>query len=154
MIAVHAQPRRICRTRCVASSSVAEGIVWEDGNVPEDDELDRKVRKLTVEHAETRWLALRLDDDIKEVREVQREHTARLDAIDGKLQEHTALLQEHSARFDSVDRQLQEHNARFDAVDRQLQEHSLRFDSVESVLRSLHQMVGQVLDRLPEEPAS
>jgi hypothetical protein len=99
--------------------------------VAEDDELERRVRKLTVEHAETRWLALRLDDDIKEVREVQREHTARLDAIDGKLREH---------------------DARFDAVDRQLQEHSLRFDSVDAQLRSLTQMVGQVLTRLDHEP--
>jgi chromosome segregation ATPase len=105
--------------------------------VPEEDELDRKVRKLTVEHAETRWLALRLDDDIKEVREVQREHTARLDAIDGKLREH-------DARFDAIDGRLDEHAGL-------LQEHTARFDSVDSVLRSLHQMVGQVLDRLPEE---
>lgn len=53
-----------------------------------DDDLERRVRKLTVEHAETRWLALRLDDDVKEardelraVRSVQTEHTAQLDAV-------------------------------------------------------------------------
>jgi hypothetical protein len=82
--------------------------------VAEDDELERRVRKLTVEHAETRWLALRLDDDVKEIRGVQREHTAR-----------------------------------FDSIDQELQEHRGRFDSIEAVLRSLTQMVGQVLDRLP-----
>lgn len=37
--------------------------------MPDDDDLERKVRKPVVEHAETRWLALRLDDDVKEVRE-------------------------------------------------------------------------------------
>jgi hypothetical protein len=93
--------------------------------VPEDDELARIVRRLAIEHAETRWLALRLDDDVKEirgelraVRAVQREHT-------DTLQEHTGILQEHTGRFDSVDAQL----------------------------RSLTQLVGQVLERLPDEPA-
>jgi hypothetical protein len=41
------------------------------------------------------------------------------------LQEHTGILQEHTGRFDSVDAQL----------------------------RSLTQLVGQVLERLPDEPA-
>jgi uncharacterized protein involved in exopolysaccharide biosynthesis len=93
--------------------------------VPEDDELARIVRRLAIEHAETRWLSLRLDDDVKEirgelraVRAVQREHT-------DTLQEHTGILQEHTGRFDSVDAQL----------------------------RSLTQLVGQVLERLPDEPA-
>jgi uncharacterized coiled-coil DUF342 family protein len=85
--------------------------------MPEDDNLVRKVRKLTVEHAETRWLALGLDDDVKEVREELR-------AVRSTQQEHSAQLQEHTARFDSVDLQL----------------------------RSLTQMVGQVLERLPENP--
>jgi Fe2+ transport system protein B len=85
--------------------------------VAEDVELERRVRKLTVEHAETRWLALRLDDDVKEIRDVQREHTAR-----------------------------------FDSIDQELQEHRGRFDSIEAVLRSLTQMVGQVLQRLPDQP--
>ena len=93
--------------------------------MPEDDELARIVRRLAIEHAETRWLALRLDDDVKEirgelraVRAVQREHT-------DTLREHTGILQEHTGRFDSVDAQL----------------------------RSLTQLVGQVLERLPDEPA-
>lgn len=75
-----------------------------------DDDLERKVRKLTVEHAETRWLALRLDDDVKEVRDELR-------AVQSTQTEHTA-----------------------------------RFDSIDSQLRSLTQLVGQVLDRLPEDP--
>ena len=87
----------------------------------EDGDLERRVRKLTVDHAETRWLALRLDDDVKEIRDELR--TMRT-----------------------------EHNARFDSIDRELQEHRGRFDSVDAVLRSLTQMVGQVLERFPEEP--
>lgn len=62
----------------------------------DDDEIERKVRKLTVEHAETRWLALRLDDDIKEVRgelravqNAQAEHTARFDSVDSQLRSLT-----------------------------------------------------------------
>ncbi len=87
----------------------------------EDDELERNVRKLGVDHAETRWLSLRLDDDVKEIR-----------------QELRAMHAEQNARFDSIDRTLQAHDGRFDSMD--------------AVLRSLNQMVGQVLERLPEEP--
>ncbi|WP_300008505.1 hypothetical protein [Pseudonocardia sp.] len=101
-----------------------------------DDDLERRVRKLAVEHAETRWLALRLDDDVKEVREELR-------AIRGTLAEHTA-------RFDSVEGTLAEHGARFDSVEGTLAEHGARFDSVGDQLRSLTQLVGQVLDRLPD----
>jgi hypothetical protein len=36
---------------------------------PDDDDLERRVRKLAVEHAETRWLTLRVDGDVKELRE-------------------------------------------------------------------------------------
>jgi uncharacterized protein involved in exopolysaccharide biosynthesis len=78
--------------------------------MPEEDNLDRKVRKLAVDHAETRWLALRLDDDVKELR--------------GELR----------------------------AVQETQQEHTGRFDSIDSQLRSLTQMVGQVLERLPDNP--
>lgn len=97
----------------------------------DDDDLERKVRKLTVEHAETRWLALRLDDDVKEVRQ--------------ELRAIREVQAEHSARFDSVDNTL-------DAVENTLVEHGARFDSVTDQLRSLTQLVGQVLDRLPGEP--
>jgi uncharacterized protein involved in exopolysaccharide biosynthesis len=78
--------------------------------MPEEDNLDRKVRKLAVDHAETRWLTLRLDDDVKELR--------------GELR----------------------------AVQETQQEHTGRFDLIDSQLRSLTQMVGQVLERLPEQP--
>jgi hypothetical protein len=94
-----------------------------------DDELGRTVRKLAIDHAETRWLSLRLDDDVKEIRKELR-----------------AMRAEHAERFDAIDE-------RFDGVDRELQAHTGRFDSTDAVLRSLHQMVGQVLERLPEEPA-
>jgi hypothetical protein len=66
-----------------------------------------------VEHAETRWLALRLDDDVKEIREelrhvraTQAEHTATLNGHTTLLTEHSTLLTEHTARFDSIDAQL------------------------------------------------
>ncbi|HWM58399.1 MAG TPA: hypothetical protein VNO83_11240 [Pseudonocardia sp.] len=121
--------------------------------MPEDDELARIVRKLAIEHAETRWLALRLDDDVKEirgelraVRAVQREHTDTLQEHSGILQEHTSILQEHTSILHEHSRQLDEHS-------RLLQEHTGRFDSVDAQLRSLTQLVGQVLERLPDEPA-
>lgn len=64
-----------------------------------DVDIERRVRKLTVDHAETRWLALRLDDDVKEVRDevravqnVQIEHTARFDSIDSQLCSLTQLV--------------------------------------------------------------
>jgi chromosome segregation ATPase len=115
------------------------------GAMPDDDELARRVRKLVIEHAETRWFTLRLDNDVQEIREVQREHTARFDAVD--------------RRFDAVDRRFEAVDRRFDAVDRRLdehesllQEHTGRFDSVDAQLRSLTQLVGKVLDRLPDQP--
>jgi chromosome segregation ATPase len=104
--------------------------------MPDDDSLDRRVRKLAVEHAETRWLTLRLDDEVKELRD--------------ELQAVRATQQEHGARFDSIDSQLQEHGRRFDSIDGQFQEHGARFDSIGAQLRSLTQLVGQVLERLPD----
>ena len=72
----------------------------------ENDDLSRAVRKLAVDHAETRWLALRVDDDVKEIR--------------ADLRTVQLTQQEHTGRFDSIDAQL----------------------------RSLTQMVGQVVERL------
>jgi chromosome segregation ATPase len=122
--------------------------------MPEDDNLETQVRKLTVEHAQTRWLSLRLDNDVKEirldirkVRNTQLEHSTLLREHSTLLREHSTLLREHSARFDAVDATLQEHSTL-------LQEHSARFDSVDLQLRSLTQMVGNVLERLPEKPGN
>jgi hypothetical protein len=47
------------------------------------------LRRLAIEHAGTRWSALRLDDDVEEIRDAHREHTERFDALDRHLQEHT-----------------------------------------------------------------
>jgi hypothetical protein len=128
--------------------------------VPDDDELARIVRKLAIEHAETRWLALRLDDDVKEirgelraVRAVQREHTDTLQEHTGILQEHTGILQEHTGILQEHTGILREHSRQLDEHSRLLQEHTGRFDSVDAQLRSLTQLVGQVLERLPDEPA-
>jgi chromosome segregation ATPase len=113
--------------------------------MPDDDELERKFRKLAVEHAETRWLALRLDDDVKEMRQdirairaTQGEHTAVLNEHTAVLNEHTAVLNEHTVL-------LNEHSA-------VLTEHTARFDSIDSQLRSLTQLVGEALHRLPGDP--
>jgi hypothetical protein len=38
--------------------------VWDDRRMAGDDEIERTVRKLAIDHAETRWLSLRLDDDV------------------------------------------------------------------------------------------
>ena len=78
-----------------------------------DEDLERRVRKVAIDHAETRWLTLQLDDDVKEV-------AARLQDLDAKV----------------------------DAVGSTLTGHNARFDSLEADLRSLTQMVGQVLKRL------
>jgi hypothetical protein len=90
--------------------------------MPEEDDMARLVRKLVVEHAETRWLALRVDADIQEIRAELRSVRDVQGGQSAKLDEHSATLQEHTARFDSVDSQL----------------------------RSLTQMVGQVLERLDD----
>ncbi|WP_028933202.1 hypothetical protein [Pseudonocardia spinosispora] len=107
--------------------------------MPEEDSVERQVRKLVVDHAETRWLTLRVDDDVKELRQETRAIRAIQERQSAILEEHTVILREHSD-------QLQEHT-------NQLQEHTARFDSVDAQLRSLTQMVGKVLERLPEEPA-
>ena len=106
-----------------ARSRPRRHVVWDDYRMAGDEELERRVRKLAIDHAETRWLSLRLDDDVKEVRqELRTMHTE----LNARLDEHGQELQEHGGRFDSVDAQL----------------------------RTLTQMVGQVLERLPEEPRS
>jgi chromosome segregation ATPase len=135
-----------------------------------DEELERTVRRLAIDHAETRWLALRLDDDAKEIRQELRamrtEQNARFDSIDRELDEHGRRfdaigreLNGHGRRFDAIDRELQAHGEQFDSISGrlgdhglELQEHGGRFDSVDAQLRMLTQLVGQVLERLPGEP--
>lgn len=77
--------------------------------MPVEDTLERRLRKLAVEHAEVRWLTLRIDDAAIELRE--------------DLRAVKAMQEEHTAKLEAIDSQL----------------------------RSLTQMVGQVLDRLPEK---
>lgn len=76
--------------------------------------------KLSIDHAETRWLALRLDDDVKEIH-------AELRVMDTRLVEH-------SARFDSVDMRLRSLTQLVGEVHEEMGE--LRAGSVE-VLRRL-----------------
>jgi hypothetical protein len=77
-------------------------------STPEDHE--RRIRRLEIGHADTRWLAARGDRDIADLRI--------------ELANQGRTLQEHTHRFDSLDLQM----------------------------RSLTQMVGEVLKRLSEPP--
>lgn len=93
------------------------------------EELERRVTALENDHRLTRWYTGRVDRDLTQIVATQAEHTGRLNRIDTRLDriegtqaEHTAMLTEHAGRFDSLDAQM----------------------------RSLTQLVGQVLNRLPE----
>jgi len=118
--------------------------------VPDDDDLERRVRKLVVEHAETRWLTLRLDNDVKETRQelreirtVQDKQTAVLEGQNGVLAGNSAVLAAQSVVLDEHSAVLADHSD-------VLVEHTARFDSLDAQMRSLTHLVGQVLDRLPE----
>jgi hypothetical protein len=77
--------------------------------MPEDDDLDRRGRKLPVEPAEARWLTLRPDGDVRELRDALR-------AVQVTQQEHPRRFDSIGARFDSVETTRQEHGERFDAA--------------------------------------
>lgn len=101
------------------------------------------MRKLVLEHAETRWLALRLDNDVREILDTLRVVQATQGEQTAVLHVHTAVLNEHTAVLNEHSELLQEHSIK-------LLEHTARFDSVDMQLRSLTLMVGDVLRRLPE----
>lgn len=77
-----------------------------------------------------------MDHDLAVIANIQGEHTRRLVGIEMTLDEHTATLAEHTALLNAHSDKLLEHDARFDSIDAQL--------------RSLTQMMGVVLSRLPE----
>jgi hypothetical protein len=60
------------------------------------------LRKLAIEHAGTRWSALRFDDDVEEIRDARREHAERFDALDRHLQEHNDLIDALEASMRSL----------------------------------------------------
>ncbi|GGM43527.1 hypothetical protein GCM10012275_13110 [Longimycelium tulufanense] len=79
------------------------------------DELERQVRSLRVEHAETRWLSLRVDNDVKELRDDMRqvrstldEHTRRFDSLDGRLDSVDAQMRSLTQMVGEVLRRLPE----------------------------------------------
>lgn len=85
--------------------------------MPDDDDMELRLRELERDHRLTRWYTGRVDRDLAEIATTQAEHTA-------TLKKHTELLQAHTGRFDSLDSQM----------------------------RSLTQMMGEVLKRLPHAP--
>lgn len=93
-----------------------------------DDDVERRLSQLEHDHRLTRWYTGRVDRDLAEIATVQTEHTERLDRIEATQKEHTATLQQHTEL---------------------LQAHTGRFDSLDAQMRSLTQLIGQVLDRLP-----
>lgn len=81
------------------------------------------------------------DDDVeRRLRDLERSHdltrwyTGR---VDRDLAEIATTQVEHTRRLDSIEATQQEHTGRFDSIDAQL--------------RSLTQMVGKLVDRLPEQ---
>jgi adenosyl cobinamide kinase/adenosyl cobinamide phosphate guanylyltransferase len=90
--------------------------------VAEDDELERRVRQLEHDHRLTRWYTGRVDRDLAEIAATQAEHTELLTGLVTVTDSITTTQTEHAARFDSLDAQM----------------------------RSLTQMIGEVLRRLPD----
>jgi adenosyl cobinamide kinase/adenosyl cobinamide phosphate guanylyltransferase len=90
--------------------------------VPDDDELEQRVRQLEHDHRLTRWYTGRVDRDLAEIAATQQEHTELLTGLVNVTDSIATTQAEHAARFDSVDAQM----------------------------RSLTQMIGEVLRRLPE----
>jgi chromosome segregation ATPase len=89
-----------------------------------DDELTHRVAKLEHEHAATRWYVGRVDRDLAEIGTTQVEHGRKLDNLTGDVQELKGDMQELKGMHQST----------------------------QAEIRSLTQLVGQVLERLPEPP--
>jgi hypothetical protein len=89
------------------------------------------VRELEHDHRLTRWYTGRVDRNLAEIAATQAEHTDALNRVE-------SILTEHNGRFDSVESTLTVHNGRFDSLDAQM--------------RSLTQMVAQLLRTLPPSP--
>lgn len=107
-----------------------------------DDETERRLRDLERSHDLTRWYTGRVDRDLADIAATQAAHT-RL------FGDQLALLQAHSTVLASHTRKLEQHDERFDSIDAKQQEHDAHFESLHSEMRSLTQMVGEVLKRLP-----
>lgn len=86
------------------------------------DELEQRVTALEREHRLTRWYTRRVDRDLAEIATTQGEHTETLARIETAVDRRGQMLTEHGGRLDSIDAQL----------------------------RSLTQMVGELLKRLTE----
>lgn len=94
------------------------------GLVADEEELERRVRQLEHDHRLSRWYTGRVDRDLAEIAVNQAEHTEALNRAESTLTGVESTLTEHAGRFDSLDAQM----------------------------RSLTQMVGQLLHRLPPAP--
>ncbi|MFC0437671.1 hypothetical protein [Kutzneria buriramensis] len=88
----------------------------------DENELERRVRQLEHDHRLTRWYTGRVDRDLAEIAATQAEHTELLTGVVNVVDSISATQQEHTGKFDALEAQM----------------------------RSLTQMVGEVLRRLPD----
>ncbi|HEX4222180.1 MAG TPA: hypothetical protein VHZ97_07460 [Pseudonocardiaceae bacterium] len=87
-------------------------------------ELKKRVSRLRVDEAETRWLALRLDQDIQTVHGDLQSLRGDVGRVADSVGQVADALVAFGDRFDNLERRFDE---RFDNVDR-------RFDDVDRVL--------------------
>lgn len=128
----------------------------------EFEELKRRVSRLRVDEAETRWLALHLDQDVQALAEniknlrgdvgsladvvgtvaqTVSSVSERLDRVDARTHEH----------FEKIETKLAAHDDHFDKIETELMAHGGRFDSVDAQLRSLTALVGQALQHRDDD---
>jgi len=107
-----------------------------------DDDVERRLRDLERDHDLTRWYTGRVDRDLAQIAATQSEHTRLMGQQIALLQTHSTVLQSHTQK-------LEKHDERLDSIDAKLQEHDAHFESLHGQMRSLTQMMGEVLKRLP-----
>lgn len=110
-------------------------------------ELKKRVSRLRVDEAETRWLALKLDQDIQTVHgdlQSLRGDVGRVADSVGKVAD---ALVAFGDRFDNLEHRIDERfdsmDRRFDSVDQVLMEHGGKIGSLDAQVRSLTHLVGR-----------
>lgn len=147
--------------------SAATSRVWAVTDPLDPDEyaeLKRRVSRLRVDEAETRWLALHLDLDVQAMAENVknlRDDVGNLaDAVGTIAQAVSAVAASldridarANERLDKVDATLAALEGRFDSNDAKQVALEGRFDSTDAQLRSLTMMVGQALRERSQDVA-